>query len=132
MKKTKIKVVVAVLLASVLLAGTTTALAGGTYAKLEDVSVAGETYASSTFSGMARTVSSSHEAETGVDATYRYHNSKTNDVFELQKSDEGYYGSEVTFSLPKGYDYASIIYAYHTVYYKVQGWETFTVAYFDY
>lgn len=134
MKKARIKVnvVAAVLLVGVLCAGTLTAKAGGEYCMLENHYVGGETYAkSSTDVGMARTVSSSYAVHTGVHANYEYYDSVSGNSRELTGSAHGFYGSEVTFSLPSGGERASKISAEHHAEYNGQNWTCTTEAYFE-
>jgi len=132
MKKTKLKTLAVVFAITMLCTGTVTALAGGKYGKLGNYSVAAETYANSTtYSGMARTVSSSYDVYTSVVGNYDYYDSITGNGDMLYDSSYGMYGSEVTFSLPTGYDRASSVSAEHVAKYDTQKWECMTIAYFD-
>lgn len=128
----KTKVLAAVLLAGVLCAGTVVAQAGSENCRLGNHYVSAETYASkSTYSAMARTVSSSYAVHTGVQAYYEYYDPILGDNFELEEWDNGLYGSEVTFSLPSGAQRATMISADHNAEYGGQNWVCKTIAYFD-
>ena len=132
MKKTKFKTLIVVFAITMLCTGTVTALAGGKYGKLGNHSVGAETYANSTtYVGMARTVSSSYDVYASLKAYYSYYNSITGEADMLIESDGGYYGAEVTFTLPVGFDRSTVVSAEHRASYDTQVWECMTAAYFE-
>ena len=103
MKKTKVKVMLAVLMAGVLLSGTMIANADGCYGKVGNYSVGGETYVNtSNGSAYCRTVSSSYNVTTGIAAWYSYYDYKSGDWYITNSYDGGKYGCEVNFNLPSG------------------------------
>lgn len=132
MKKAKVKVIAAVLVVSILCAGTVTAQAGGKYCTLSGKSVGAETYANNTtYVAMARTVSSSYEVSTGVWAYCDYYNSFQNKNLTYSLEDYGWYGSEVTFTPPVGSDTVTAVVADHWAQYDGQEWMCTTSAHFN-
>jgi len=103
MKKAKAKVMLAVLMAGVLLSGTLIVNADSVYGKVGKYSVAGETYVNTTnSSAYCRTVSSSYDVTTGIDASYTYIDYEEGDYYITHSFDGGKYGCEVYFNLPTG------------------------------
>lgn len=130
--KIKVKIMSMVLLLGVLCAGTITVLADSQGCSLDDCKVTAEAYASSTtYSGMVRTVSNSYDVYTGVTGYYHYYDSISGNGGILYESDSGSYGSEVTFSLPTGYNRAYSISGDHVAQYAGQSWTCTTKEYFD-
>lgn len=131
MKRIKVAAMMLVVAMGILSAGNLVVQAGGKYCRLDVHSVAGETYAGSSYSGMARTVSSSYDVYTSVHGFYEYYDPAIGACVMQDESDGGLYGSEVTFPLPNGAERATMIFAEHYARYGSQKWECETVAYFD-
>lgn len=119
----KAKVMLAVLMAGVLLSGTLIVNASGCYGKVGNYSVAGETYVNtSSGSAYCRTVSSSYDVTTGIDAWYSYYDYESGDGYITHSFDGGKYGCEVNFHLPGGTYYPDAAGAEHSAGYGGEDW----------
>lgn len=121
MKRTKRKVLAMLLVAGVLFAGTTTALAGTVSGKIGTISVGGDTgiFASSAY---ARTSSSQPGVQTSVRATYYYVDMDTHTFYSETLSDSYERGCMVSFSKDAEVYESYDIDAYHYASYNGDTW----------